>query len=136
MWVFKLRVFPGKLLYKLGFNYTTKSVQYCFLLLLMYIEVGSNEPLSRFCVHIVSSQIKLSLIRGILIDMFKLFQMHYVFLFYLVRKLRKYTFNHVINFSSIGSYTMNVYNNVHRHTQCSYTISYIVIHNERIQYRT
>jgi len=83
----------------------------------MYIEVGSNEPLSRFCVHIVSSQIKLSLIRGILIDMFKLFQMHYVFLFYLVRKLRKYTFNHVINFSSIGSYTMNVYNNVHRHTQ-------------------
>jgi len=59
-----------------------------------YREVASNEPLSKLYVHIVFYQIKQSLITGVLIDIFKLFQMHYVFLFYLFRKIKK-IYNHV-----------------------------------------
>ena len=40
-------------------------------------------------VHIVSFQIQLTLIRGVLIDMFKLFQMQYVFLFFFVSKIKE-----------------------------------------------
>jgi len=58
-------------------------------LFIKYREVASNEPLSKFYVYIVSYQIKYSLIRCLLIDIFKLFQMHNVFLFYCFRKLKK-----------------------------------------------
>jgi len=40
-------------------------------------------------VNIVSYQIKLRPIRCVLIDIFKLFQKHYVFLLYLFQKLKK-----------------------------------------------